>query len=92
MSFFYFKDRIFPGVKSNIVYNYSCGLCLATYIAESILVITRCEFLSIRAYLLELVSITQNLQNVKFIVITWKLEMILIRAIFLYFFTFSGRE
>ena len=34
-SFFLFKDKVSPCVKSNIVYKYSCGLCSATYIGES---------------------------------------------------------
>ena len=35
-SFFNFKDRISPNIKSNIVYNYSCSHCSATYLGESI--------------------------------------------------------
>ena len=35
-NFFSFKDKISPHIKSNIVYNYSCSLCSATYLGESI--------------------------------------------------------
>ena len=35
-NFFNFKDKISPHIKSNIVYNYSCSLCSATYLGESI--------------------------------------------------------
>ena len=78
-SFIHFKDKISPCLKSNIVYIGFLVVSVRPLILARVLVITRRVFLSIWAYLLKVVCIMQNLKKIIFI--TWKQDMILIRAI-----------